>query len=191
MDLLDYRAALRAAAGVVLGMLGWVALSPLYDRVVARSASTLIRLVERPPVTRLRQASPSTFEIDRSDFDPRSPRPVLAIRVLTANVVLVALLFALEKRPFSDQNIRGLFLACVVLYATHVFGVIAKVMSIYALQLGPWSSINYSRFEQNIWGGLSHAYTLVLMYGFAFAVWWVFRSPSPEPSRRSRRSKRA
>lgn len=191
MDLASSRLALKAAAGVAAGLLFWIALSPVYDPIVARAATVVIRAFERPAVTRLRQVSSSRFIVDRRDFDPRSSRPALEIRTLTANFVLLTMLFALNRRPFSDRNVAGFVAACAVLFVTQVFGVISNVMSIYALQLGVWSTVHYSAFERNFWGAASHSYGLVLMYGFAIAAWWAFRSPAPEPEPSHRQSRTA
>ena len=149
-----------------------------------------MRAFERPPVTRIRETSPSAFAVNRADFDPRSPRPTLAIRNLTINFVLLTMLFAASPRTFSDRNALGFAAASLALVPTHLFALVAKVMSIYALQLGPWSSMHYSSFEQNFWGGVSHAYTLVLIWGFAFAAWWFFRAieNGTEPRRARRKS---
>lgn len=190
--LIEPRAALKAVAGIAAGFVLWVAFSPVYDRLLARTAMAAIRAFERPPVTRLREVAPSSFAVDRSDFDPRSTRPVLAIRNLTVNFILLTMLFALDRRPFSDRNVAGFVLAGVVLFVTHVFGVISNVISIYALQLGLWSRVHYSAFERNFWGAATHAYGLVLMYGFAVGAWWMFRSPplpAPAPARGKKASR--
>ena len=189
MHRLGFRTTLRAVAGAIAGIVIWLALSPLYDRALATAATAIIRTFERPPVTRIRQTAPNVFAVDRADFDPRSPRPALALRNLTINFVLLALLFAAAPRPFADRNVLGFFLAALLLVPTHVLALVAKVMSIYALQLGPWSTMHYSSLEQNIWGGISHAYTLVLIWGFAFAAWWFFRSAETGAAAARRRKK--
>lgn len=175
MPPIDWRVALKAFAGFVAGVVLWVLLSPLYDRVVAAGAQALMRAFEKPKVTRLHLAADNFTTVDRADFDPRSKRPAISIRDLTFNIVLLIALFAASPRPFSDRNIGGFLVACVILGFTHVFGVIAEVMSIYVAKLGPWSTVNYSAFDRNLWGVLNHFYRLVLMYAIAFALWWVFR----------------
>jgi hypothetical protein len=114
--------------------------------------------------------------VDRSDFDPRSKRPAISIRDLTFNFVLLTALFAAGKRPFSDRNMAGFLIAAVILGLTHVFGVVAEVMSIYVAKLGVWSTVHYGPFARNFWGVANHFYRLVLMYAIAFALWWIFRA---------------
>jgi hypothetical protein len=185
---IDWRVALKAFAGFVAGVALWVLLSPLYDRVVAAGAEAVMRAFEQPKVTRLRLAADNFTTVDRADFDPRSKRPAISIRDLTFNIVLLIALFAASLRPFSDRNIGGFLVAAVILGLTHIFGAVAEVMSIYVAKLGPWSTVNYTAFDRNLWGVLNHFYRLVLMYAIAFALWWVFRDAAQTaPAKKKRR----
>ncbi len=175
-----WRVGLRALAGFLAGLALWMALTPLYNRAIAAVAEKIIRAFERPAVTQLRPADKGYVTIDRSDFDPKSKRPGIPLHDLTFNVVLLTALFALSKRPFSDRNVGGFFVAMVILALTHVLGAVAEVMSVYVGKLGPWSRLNYGPFAQNFWGVASHFYRLVLMYAIAFALWWIFRDPGAE-----------
>lgn len=191
MPRIDWRLAVKAFAGFVVGVALWMLLSPLYDRVVAKGAESLIRAFEKPKVTHLRPAQDNYTTVDRSDFDPRSKRPAISIRDLTFNVVLLCALFAASARAFSDRNIGGFLVALVILSFTHILGAVAEVMSIYVAKLGMWSTVHYSDFERNAWGVANHFYRLVLMYAIAFALWWIFRDPAgaaaPSKSKKSRR----
>lgn len=180
MPPLAWRTALKALAGFAAGLAIYVLLTPVYDSFLASLTTKAIHLGEDPNVTILRRAADGNVTVDRTDFDPKSKRPGIPLRDLTFNFVLLTALFAASKRTFSDRNIGGFFLACLVLIITHVVGAVAEVMSIYALQLGMWSRVNYSDFERNFWGVASHFYRLVFMYAVAFALWWVFRGPTEE-----------
>jgi hypothetical protein len=189
---IELRAALKALAGFFLGLAIWVALSPLYTRAIARGAELVIRAFERPPVTRLRPMEDDRYvSIDRSDFDPRSKRPGVPLRDLTFNFILLTALFAIHPRALSDRNFIGFVLASLVLALTHVLGAVAEVMALYVMKLGAWSLVHYSDVERNIWTVASHAYRVVLMYAFAFALWWAFRpgSQAPPPKAVSRRKR--
>ena len=180
MPRLEWRTALRAIAGFLVGLAMWVVLTPAYDRVIAAGAQAVMRVFENPKVTRLRPAKDNFVTIDRADFDPRSKRPAIPVSDLTFNIVLMTALFAASKRPFSDRNIGGFLVALVLLACTHIFGTIAEVMAIYVAKLGMWSTVHYSDLERNVWGVINHFYRLVLMYAFAFALWWIFRDPAAE-----------
>ena len=186
MPPLAWRTALRALAGFAAGLAVYVLITPLYDTFIAAGAEKTLHLFERPDVTRLERQPDGYVTVDRTDFDPRSKRPGIALRDLTFNFVLLTALFAVTKRPFSDRNIGGFLLATLILAVTHVLGAVVEVMSIYALQLGMWSQAHFSGFERNFWGAANHFYRLVLMYAIAFALWWMFRGPDASPPLRPR-----
>jgi hypothetical protein len=144
-----------------------------------------MRLAERPPVTRL-AADGNELVIDRDDFPRASPRPGLLLMDLTANVIVLTTLFAVARRPFNDRNILGLLLAGLSLVIVHVFAVIVNVQSIYALRLGAWSERNYGLVARNFWGAGAHFYSVVGVFGSAFALWWLFRPSPVENSARAR-----
>jgi hypothetical protein len=169
----------KAAAGFVAGVVLWWTLATPYTVLLATIAQPLIRMFERPVVTRL-IADGTEMTIDRADFPPSSPRPALEVMDLTANVILLTTLFAANPRPVRDRNIRALFFACLSLVPVHVLAVIVNVQSIYALRLGPWSAANYGAFARNFWGAGAHFYTLIGAFGAAFALWWLFR-PTEKP----------
>lgn len=175
MGPIDWRLAARAFGGFLAGLAVWLLLSPLYDRVIARGAEATLRAFERPAVTHLRTGDDQYVTVDRSDFDPRSKRPAIPLRDLTFNFVLLTALFACGKRPFSDRNMAGFLIACVLLGLTHIGAAVTEVMSIYVAKLGLWSSVHYGSFSRNFWGVANHFYRLVLMYAIAFALWWIFR----------------
>lgn len=193
---LEWRTVLKALAGFLVGLAAWIFLTPAYDHAVAAGAEKVMRTFERPKVTHLRPAGDNFVTVDRADFDPRSKRPGIPVRDLTFNIALLTALFAASKRPFSDRNIGGFLIALVLLYATHIFGTIAEVMAIYVAKLGMWSTVHYNDLDRNVWGVLNHFYRLVLMYAFAFALWWIFRDPATAvaapsaPAQKKRKKKR-
>lgn len=190
MPRLEWRTALKAFAGFLVGLAMWILLTPAYDRVVSAGAEAVLRAFEKPKVTRLRPATDNFVTVDRADFDPRSKRPAIPMRDLTFNIALLTALFAASKRTFSDRNIGGFLIALVLLTFTHIFGAVAEVMAIYVAKLGMWSTVHYSDLERNVWGVINHFYRLVLMYAFAFALWWVFRDPAAEAAPAGQKKKK-
>ncbi|HUP45828.1 MAG TPA: hypothetical protein VM779_09980 [Thermoanaerobaculia bacterium] len=164
----------KGAAGFLGGLAFWFALSDPYARLLASLSEPLVRVSERPSVTRLIPRG-TELTIDRSDFPPGATRPALALMNLTFNVILLTTLFAVNRKPLGDRNILGLFLASLTLVVVHVAAVVANVQSIYALQLGPWSERNYGPLARNFWGGVAHFYTVIGVFGASFALWWLFR----------------
>jgi len=166
----------KGATGFLLGLVFWWGLSSTYARVLASLSEPLIRMTERPPVTRLIPRG-TELTVDRADFPPASPRPGLLLMDLTANVILVTTLFAVNRKPLRDRNIFGLLLASLVLVVVHVAAVVFNVQSIYALRLGPWSARNYGPVARNFWSAGAHFYSLIGAFGAGFALWWLFRPP--------------
>ena len=191
MPRLEWRSALKALGGFAAGVVLWLLLTPVYDRVIAATAQAALRVFERPPVTRLRPAADGYVTVDRTDFDPRSKRPAIPIRDLTFNFVLLVALFAASKRTFSDRNIGGFLSASAALALTHVAAAIVAVMNIYSSKLGMWSQVHYGDFARNAWSVSNHFYRLVLMYAIAFGLWWIFRESGEraKPARKGRPSR--
>jgi hypothetical protein len=165
-------------------------LSPIYDRVIASGAEWTIRVFEKEKVTNLRVGTDNYVTVDRSDFDPRSKRPAIQLRDLTFNFVLLCALFAATKRPFTDRNMGGFVLALLFLAMTHVAAAITEVMSIYVGKLGPWSRAHYGDVARTVWGVANHSYRVVLMYGIAFGLWWIFRDPGTEAAKPAKKSRK-
>lgn len=188
MPRIDWRTALKGFAGFVIAVVIWATVSPLYDRAVAAGAEELMRLFENPKVTHL-NANGTDVTVDRSDFDPRSPHPGLPVIDLTFNWVLLAALFSINPKPFSDRNMLRFGIASVIMYVTHIFALTAEVMSIYVLRLGAWSAAHYGAFARNFWGVANHSYRFVLMFAIAFALWWALR-PAPVEEKAAPRQKK-
>ncbi|MFN2386714.1 MAG: hypothetical protein ABR576_10590 [Thermoanaerobaculia bacterium] len=172
--MLDRRAVLRVFIGFILAIVFWSAFSKPYERVVARSAELVLRAFERPAVTRLEAVSPG-FRIERRDFPPGSPRPVLPAADLHFNFVLLVSLFALDPRPWESQRVARLLVAVALLFVVHVAALAIQVQSVYATALGPWSAARYGAVARNFWGGAFHFYQVAGRFAAPFAIWWPLR----------------
>ena len=186
MPRIDWQTALKGLAGFVAAVVIWVAASPVYDRFVAGGAELMLRTFEKPAVTRL-TANGEDVKVDREDFDPRSPRPGLPVIDLTFNWVLLAALFAINPRPYSDRNIFRFLFASLLMSITHMAALATEVMSIYVARLGLWSRMHYGDLARNFWGVANHSYRFVLMFAIAFGLWWALRPGVEEPVSRSPR----
>jgi len=175
----------KGAAGFLIAVVLWWALSAPYARLLAAVSGSLMRMTERPPVTRL-SADGTELVIDRDDFPRASPRPALLLMDLTANVILLTTLFAAARHPLNDRNIGRFFLAALCLIAVHVMAVVFNVQAIYALRLGAWSERHYGPLARNLWGAGAHFYSVAGVFGAAFALWWLFR---PLPAENTARTK--
>lgn len=166
----------RGAAGFLIGMAVWWGLSSPYARLLASLSEPIVRIAERPPVTRLVPGG-TELTIERTDFPRASPRPGLQLMDLTFNIILLTTLFAANRHALTDRNVLGFLLAGAALILVHVAAVVANVESIYALRLGPWSARHYGVVARNFWGAAAHFYSVVGGFGAALVLWWLF-SPS-------------
>lgn len=175
----------KGAIGLLIGIGVWFAFSGPYARVLAALSEPLIRVAERPRVTRLIPVG-AEMTIERTDFPRASPRPALRLMDITFNIMLLTTLFAVSSQPFGNRNITGFLVASAILVLAHVAAVVVNVQSIYALKLGPWSEQHYGAVARNLWGAAAHFYSVVGAFGVPFALWWLLRPPATSAPRRKR-----
>ncbi len=144
---------------------------------LAGLAEPVVRLLERPPATRL-YADGRRVVIDRADFPSTSDRPALPADDLTFDVILLAALAGATPGLFRDRAVRGLAVSCAVLFALHVAALVAAVESFYATQLGAWSAANYGAFARNFWGTATHFWRLAGCFAAPFLLWWAAIRPA-------------
>jgi hypothetical protein len=169
--------ALRAFAGFAAGLALWALATPAYNRVLAGFAEPVVRLLERPRATRL-YAEDRRIVVDRSDFPSTSDRPSLPADDLTFDVILLLTLAGTTKGLFRDRAMRGLALACCVLFGLHVGALVVSVQAFYATQLGAWSAAHYGAFARNLWGTAAHFWRLAGCFAAPFLLWWLLIRPA-------------
>ncbi|MGE5279107.1 MAG: hypothetical protein ACM3SU_19095 [Acidobacteriota bacterium] len=167
-------AAGRMAAGFLLALAFWFGFSAPYERVLAAAAEAVLRATERPAVTRL---LPQEGEIlvERSDFPPAADRPGLPAADLHFNLVLLASLYALDRRPWQAGRVAAFLEGCGVLFLTHVVALVFQVRSLYATGLGAWSAAHYGAVARNFWSAGFHFYQIAGRFAAPFAIWWALR----------------
>jgi hypothetical protein len=187
------RLLLRGILGFAAGLAVWTGFSDFYDRALAASAETVIRLAERPAVTHLVPGH-GEIVVERSDFPPAAPRPGLPAGDIHFNFVILAALFAAVP-PLRPGKI---LLGVVILFAVHVVALCAEVESLYATRLGEWSGAHYGAVARNMWAATFHVYQIAGRFAAPFAVWWPLggwdleqRSNTRGPARKKRRGGRS
>jgi hypothetical protein len=177
----DSRAVIRLLLGFLVALGVWFLFAPAYERAVAPAAEFLIRLGERPGVTRL-EAPGGEFLVNRADFPPGAPHPGLPAPDLHFNFVLLVAFFALSPRPWRGGRVARLLLALFCLYLIHVVFLVFQVQSVYATSLGAWSAAHYSAVARNFWAAGFHFYQIAGRFAAPFALWWFFGRTEPAPS---------
>jgi hypothetical protein len=170
---LSARAALRGLAGFLLALALWFGFARPYETTVAVAAQALTNLFESPDVTRLTAAS-GEFRLDRRDFPPGSARPGLPAPDIHFNFVLLAALFAMDRRPLEGSHLARFLAAAAVLWIMHVIALVFQVQSVYATSLGAWSDAHYGRLATNFWATGWHFYQIAGRFAAPFALWWFF-----------------
>ena len=177
----DSRAVIRLLLGFLVALGVWFLFAPAYERAVAPAAEFLIRLGERPGVTRL-EAPGGEFLVNRADFPPGAPHPGLPAPDLHFNFVLLAAFFALSPRPWRGDRVVRLLLAVFFLYLIHVVFLVFQVQSVYATSLGAWSAAHYGAMARNFWAAGFHFYQIAGRFAAPFALWWLFGRIEPAAS---------
>jgi hypothetical protein len=170
---LTLRALLRALVGFVLAIAFWFGFSRPYEATVAVAAQALTNVFESPDVTRL-DSGKGEFLLDRRDFPPGSARPGLPAPDIHFNFVLLAALFAMDRRPLEAAHVARFLAAAGILWVVHVLALAFQVQSIYATSLGAWSDAHYGRLSSNFWATGWHFYQIAGRFAAPFALWWFF-----------------
>ncbi len=189
------RAVIRLLIGFLVGLGVWFVFKPAYERAVAPAAEFLVRLGERPAVTRL-EARGGEFLVNRADFPPGAPHPGLPAPDLHFNFALLVTLFALHPRPWRGDRVARLLLALFCLYLVHVVFLVIQVQSVYATRMGAWSEAHYGAVARNFWAAGFHFYQIAGRFAAPFAIWWFFgraeeaAAPERPPGPRRRKKRR-
>lgn len=190
-----FRLLLRGLVGFALGFALWAGLTEPYNRLVAVSAEGVVRLFEVPNRTELR-ADGKQVVIYRSDVPAGSKRPGIPLHDLTFNVILLTVLFALDRRPFSNRNVGMYVVSLLILFPTHVFALIAWVQDLYASGFGGAISARYSDLEKSVWTNSILFYRVVGQFGIPLILRWSLTpegsdaDPSAPVSRGAKKRKR-
>lgn len=174
-----FRLVAKGAIGFALAFVVWLGLSPLYTRFLAAASEGVLRIAESPAVTSLVPRG-TLMVVERRDFPATATSAQLAVEStdITFNFILLATLFAASARALSDRNVFGFGAALLLLVAVHVAAVVSFVKAYYALSFGAWSAAHYGTVSRAFWGAAPYFYSVVGVYGFAFALWWLFRAPA-------------
>lgn len=152
----------------------WIALTPLYDRVLLRAAERCLHAIERPDVTDLFARGPDAWVL-RRDFPPtRSQVHVFRISDIHFHILLTAALFLAVPGVAWVDRLRRLTSAVLltVLYDLTLCTVLVEAF--YATGLGPWSLRHYGLLSRNLLGLSRHLLDLPVKLALPFLLWISF-----------------
>lgn len=153
----------------------WALLTPAYNRFLEVAGQNLVRLAERPDVTRLDRTDEHTVVIARLDFPPQ--REVVSSFRLTDlhfPAILLGALFLAVPAVRWQERLSNLGVALVLMAVFHVLLVLFWVKFVYATQLGAWSLEHYGAFARNFWGLGKHLLDLPVKLALPFLFWAAF-----------------
>lgn len=154
----------------------WVALTPIYDRVLLRAAERCLHAIERPDVTDLFARGPDAWVL-RRDFPPTRSR-VHAFRVsdIHFHIVLTGALFlAVPGVAWADRFRRLTYATLLTVFYDLTLCTIL-VEAFYATGLGSWSLQHYGPYSRNFLGLSRHLLDLPLKLALPLLLWSTFYS---------------
>jgi hypothetical protein len=162
---------------VPVAALWWLA-TPVYNRMLLRSAGGILYLVEHPAVTDLLAKGDHDAYVVRRDFPPAHSL-VYPFRVTDVHfhlLLLGALFLAVPRIPWRER-LRNLAAAVLITFAYDVLLVVFIVESTYATRLGAWSLAHYGAFARNFYGLGKHLLDLPFKLALPLLLWCAFYLP--------------
>ncbi len=169
----------RFIVGVLLWLtpviLLWVLATPVYNLFLTRAAENLVRLSERPSVTRLQVRDRHYFVVTRTDF-PTSRGALYSVRVTDTHfpLILMGAFFLAVPGVGWRRRLGGLGWATLLSVCFHVVLLFCWVKFVYATQLDSWSMDNYGAWGRNFWGLAKHLLDLPFRLAMPLLLWAAF-----------------
>jgi hypothetical protein len=158
---------LRFIVVLAVAAVVWYNLTPAYDGVIAGAAAPLLKIDPRFRAARL-AADDRIIKVTGG-----VPAADIPADQLTYNVILLAALFASNRRPLRDRNVVAFLVSNLIVVVLHVIAVLLSVESTYAVHMGPWSEAHYGAAGYYFWLYAEIFYRLVGMFGAVFVCWWI------------------
>jgi hypothetical protein len=163
---------LRFVAALFVAAVAWYNLTPAYDRFLAAAASPLIRIDRRFRDTRVFAAERLISVRPAAKGSDLPPADIPADQ-LTYNVILLAALFASNRKPVNDRNVFAFLRSAAIVVVLQVVAVLLSVESTYAVRMNEWSDAHYGTLARYFWLYAEIFYRLVGMFGVVFVCWWM------------------
>ena len=162
---------------VPVAVLWWVA-TPVYNRVLLRSAGGFLYLFEHPSVTDLMAKGDHDAYVVRRDFPPAHSL-VYPFRVTDVHfhLLLLGALFLAVPGLSWRERLGNLGAAAMITVAYDILLVVFIVEFAYATHLGAWSLAHYGAFARNFYGLGKHLLDLPFKLALPLLLWCAFYLP--------------
>jgi len=176
----------RLVVGLVAGIALWWTCGDAWNRALAVMTQPLMKIDRRIADGDLVAVGHTIVVQPTRDTMPMATLPA---DQMTFNVILLVALFASNRAPFSDRNMKAFAIAFVIVLLLHPIGLFISIESTYANQQAAWSDQHYGETAARIWINAEVFYRLIGMFGVVFAAWWIsvgqtFSSGATESRRR-------
>jgi hypothetical protein len=155
----------------------WLAITPTYNRFLARAAENAVQLTESPNHTTLKRYDQHNFLIYRDDLQGQtSTGHVSSVRVTSYHFMLIftaAIFLGVPDTPLW-RRLETLGWAALISAFFHIGALLFRIKFIYATQLGSWSAEHYGSFGQNFWGLGRHLLDLPFRFALPLLLWSAF-----------------
>ncbi len=166
------RFALRAILWLIPVAVVWVIVTPMYNRFLITAAENLVRITERPSVSRLAIEGKHHTIAARTDLS----QPAGKVRVTDIHFPLLMLGAFFLAVPGVSIKVRMGKLGWALLISVffHLISLMFWVKFLYATQQGAWSAANFGPFAQNFWGLGKHLLDLPFKFSWPLVLWVAF-----------------
>jgi hypothetical protein len=173
----------RLITGLFLGIALWLLCGDAWNRALAVMTQPLVKLDRRIADTSLVGVG---HTIVVQPLVTSLPMATIPADQLTYNVILLVALFASNRAPFSDRNMKAFLVALAIVLLLHPLGLFISIESTYANQQGAWSDQHYGANAARLWVNIEVFYRLIGMFGVVFAAWWIAGSEDATAKSRPR-----
>jgi len=160
----------RFLAGLAAGALLWWACGDAWNHALAAITQPLMKADRRIADGELQAVRHS---IVVQPVRGTMPSATIPADQLTFNVILLVALFASNRAPFSDRNMKAFAIAFVIVLLLQPIGLLISIESTYANQQGTWSDQHYGETAAHLWINAEIFWRLIGMFGVVFAAWWL------------------
>ena len=158
-----------------LAVLVWLALTPVYNRMLIDAGELVLHLGETPNQTRLYLRQGRYATVVRGDVSGgQRSLGELPLADLHFNWILLVALFLAPPGVAGSLRWSRLGLAALAMLGFHVVLLVFHVEAHYALRLGEWSARHYGPVARNFWGLGKHVLDLPIKLGLPLLLWAGF-----------------
>jgi hypothetical protein len=160
----------RLPVAIVAATAIWALSRPVYNPALCWAAQGLARLLESPAAASI-VADGDAALLGRIDLRTDSGRLKLSLVQVHFNLIpFLALVLALPG-ALRGNGWRQLLFGLGLLACAHALTLVWHLKTLYAFSMGPWSRVNYSDFERNVFASLRYFFDIAVTFALPMVAW--------------------